>query len=51
MIDLGSGQGEFALTAADLGWTVTALDAHGDRYPADEPRVGGGGSRGGAVSR
>jgi hypothetical protein len=39
LIDLGSGHGDFAVMAADLGWIVTALDARGDRYPDDEPRV------------
>jgi SAM-dependent methyltransferase len=39
LIDLGSGHGMFARAAAAAGWTVTALDARGDRYPADEPRV------------
>ncbi len=39
LIDLGSGHGTFARDAADAGWTVTALDARGDRYPTDEPRV------------
>jgi hypothetical protein len=38
-IDLGSGHGTFARDAADRGWTVTALDARGDRFPTDEPRV------------
>ena len=39
LIDLGSGHGTFARDAADKGWTVTALDARGDRFPTDEPRV------------
>ena len=39
LIDLGAGHGMFAQAAADAGWTVTALDARGDRYPADEPRI------------
>lgn len=40
MIDLGSGHGMFAVQAADLGWTVTALDARGDRYPnPPDPRI------------
>jgi SAM-dependent methyltransferase len=39
LIDLGSGHGTFARDAADAGWTVTAVDARGDRYPTDEPRV------------
>lgn len=40
LIDLGSGHGAFAVQAADLGWQVTALDARGDRYPADrDPRI------------
>jgi SAM-dependent methyltransferase len=39
LIDLGSGHGMFAREAANAGWTVTALDARGDRYPADEPRI------------
>lgn len=38
LIDLGSGHGMFARRAADQGWTVTALDARGDRYPED-PRI------------
>lgn len=36
LIDLGSGHGVFALAGADLGWSVTALDARGDRYPDDD---------------
>lgn len=40
LIDLGSGHGQFAVTAADLGWQVTALDARGDRYPDPrDPRI------------
>lgn len=39
LIDLGSGHGMFALAAADAGWTVTALDARGDRYPEGDTRV------------
>jgi hypothetical protein len=39
LVDLGAGHGMFARVAADAGWRVTALDARGDRYPADEPRV------------
>jgi SAM-dependent methyltransferase len=39
LIDLGAGHGMFARAAADVGWTVTALDARGDRYPADERRI------------
>lgn len=35
MIDLGSGHGLFAQLAADMGWTVTAQDARGDRFPED----------------
>jgi Methyltransferase domain len=35
LIDLGAGHGMFARLAADAGWTVTALDARGDRYPDD----------------
>lgn len=36
LVDLGSGHGMFARQAADAGWTVTALDARGDRYPVDD---------------
>lgn len=35
-IDLGAGHGAFAQKAADLGWSVTAVDARTDRYPQDE---------------
>jgi hypothetical protein len=38
LIDLGAGHGKFSQVAADAGWTVTALDARGDRYP-DDPRI------------
>lgn len=40
LVDLGSGHGLFAIAAADRGWQVTALDARGDRYPAErDPRI------------
>ncbi len=39
LIDLGAGHGNFSVAAADAGWTVTALDARGDRYPTDDPRI------------
>jgi len=33
MLDLGSGKGNFSLSAAQLGWTVTAVDARTTRWP------------------
>jgi hypothetical protein len=36
LVDLGAGHGKFATLAADHGWTVTAVDARGDRFPADD---------------
>jgi hypothetical protein len=39
LIDLGAGHGMFAQAAADAGWTATALDARGDRYPDDDQRI------------
>jgi SAM-dependent methyltransferase len=38
VLDLGAGHGMFARLAADAGWTVTAVDARDERFPAD-PRV------------
>ena len=34
-VDLGTGHGKFAVQAADLGWTVTAVDARVERWPED----------------
>lgn len=39
LIDLGAGHGAFSRRATDRGWQATALDARGDRYPDDDPRV------------
>ena len=39
LIDLGSGHGEFSRAAAGAGWTVTALDARGDRYGTRDPGI------------
>lgn len=36
MLDLGAGQGTFALEAARLGWEVTAVDARTMRTPSHE---------------
>jgi hypothetical protein len=36
LADLGTGHGTFAKAAADLGWTVTAIDARTERFPDDE---------------
>jgi SAM-dependent methyltransferase len=33
MLDLGTGKGNFALAAAQLGWAVTAVDARTVRWP------------------
>jgi SAM-dependent methyltransferase len=33
MLDLGAGKGNFSLSAAQLGWTVTAVDARSVRWP------------------
>lgn len=37
MLDLGAGKGNFSLSAAELGWQVTAVDARTVRWP-DEAR-------------
>lgn len=39
MLDLGAGKGNFSLSAAELGWQVTAVDARTVRWPdpAAEP--------------
>jgi hypothetical protein len=34
-LDLGAAHGKFSLRAADTGWSVTAVDARNDRFPAD----------------
>jgi SAM-dependent methyltransferase len=36
MLDLGAGKGNFSLTAAELGWQVTAVDARTVRWPDAE---------------
>lgn len=36
LIDLGTGHGNFAVLAADLGWQVTAVDARMERWPQDD---------------
>jgi len=36
MLDLGAGKGNFSLTAARLGWKVTAVDARTVRWPDAE---------------
>jgi SAM-dependent methyltransferase len=36
MLDLGAGKGNFSLSAAQLGWTVTAVDARTVRWPDAE---------------
>jgi SAM-dependent methyltransferase len=33
MLDLGAGKGNFSLSAAELGWDVTAVDARTVRWP------------------
>jgi SAM-dependent methyltransferase len=33
LVDLGTGHGKFALAAAELGWSVTAVDARSERLP------------------
>ena len=33
MLDLGAGKGNFSLSAAELGWMVTAVDARTVRWP------------------
>jgi SAM-dependent methyltransferase len=33
MLDLGAGKGNFSLSAAELGWAVTAVDARTVRWP------------------
>jgi hypothetical protein len=35
-IDLGAGHGTFAIEAANLGWSVTAVDARTQRFPEEE---------------
>jgi SAM-dependent methyltransferase len=35
LLDLGAGHGKFSLRAADTGWSVTAVDARNERFPAD----------------
>lgn len=36
LLDLGAGHGAFSLIAAELGWTVTAVDARTTRMPMTE---------------
>ncbi len=36
LIDLGTGHGNLAIVAADLGWQVTGVDARTERWPDDE---------------
>src|SRR5215212_6746407 len=36
MLDLGAGKGNFSLSAAELGWKVTAVDARTVRWPDAE---------------
>jgi SAM-dependent methyltransferase len=36
MLDLGAGKGNFSIAAAQLGWTVTAVDARTVRWPDPE---------------
>jgi SAM-dependent methyltransferase len=36
LIDLGSGHGQFAQMATDLGWEVTATDVRAERFPVDD---------------
>lgn len=36
LADLGAGHGGFSISAADLGWQVTAIDARAERFPVDE---------------
>jgi SAM-dependent methyltransferase len=36
MLDLGAGKGNFSLSAAELGWNVTAVDARTVRWPDAE---------------
>lgn len=36
LLDLGAGKGNFSLSAAQLGWTVTAVDARTVRWPDAE---------------
>lgn len=35
LVDLGTGHGQFAVAAADLGWRVTGVDARNARWPDD----------------
>jgi SAM-dependent methyltransferase len=35
LVDLGAGHGTFSRLAADLGWSVTAVDTRVDRFPKD----------------
>ena len=39
MLDLGAGKGNFSLSAAELGWTVTAVDARTVRWPDPEAEL------------
>lgn len=36
IVDLGTGHGQFAMAAADLGWKVTGVDARRTRWPDDD---------------
>lgn len=36
LVDLGTGHGQFAIAAADLGWKVTGVDARSARWPDDD---------------
>lgn len=36
LLDLGAGKGNFALSAAEMGWQVTAVDARTVRWPSAE---------------
>ena len=36
LLDLATGHGSFALTALDMGWEVTAVDARDDRLPSSD---------------
>lgn len=40
MLDLGAGKGNFSLSAAQLGWEVTAVDARTVRWPDSEAEPG-----------
>ncbi len=42
MLDLGAGKGNFSLSAAQMGWQVTAVDARTTRWPDPETETDAG---------